>query len=87
MPTQKTLSRSLQKINTVYVLIFKTTIRFKKDVKNITPILNTEHSIIKWNVDRSDVDHILRIESFNNNINHIIKLMNNAGYACEELND
>ncbi|MBS1915220.1 MAG: hypothetical protein JST87_03025 [Bacteroidetes bacterium] len=87
MPTQKTLYKALQKINAVYVLIFKTTIRFKKDVKNIAPILDAEHSVIKWNVDRSDVDHILRVESFNNNINHIIKLMNTAGYDCEELTD
>ncbi|HLK28897.1 MAG TPA: hypothetical protein VKT28_09955 [Puia sp.] len=87
MPTQKTLSKSLQKISAVFVLVFKTNIRFKKDVKTVAPLLDASHFIIKWNVDRSDVDHILRIESFNNNINYVIKLINNAGYNCEELND
>jgi len=87
MPTQKTLSQSLQKISAISVFVFKTNIRFKKDVKIITPVLDAEHSIIKWNVDRSDIDNILRIESFNNKISHIIKLLNNAGYNCEELND
>jgi hypothetical protein len=87
MPVQKTLSRALEKISAVYVLVFKTNIRFKKDVKTIAPVLDAEHAVIKWNVDRSDIDNILRIESFNNNISHIIKLINKAGYDCVELND
>ncbi len=87
MPTQKTLPNSLQKISAIFVLVFKTNIRFKKDVKAIAPLLNSSSAIIKWNVDRSDVDHILRIESFDNNINTISNIINGAGYFCEELAD
>ncbi len=87
MPTQKTLSKSLQKISSVFVLVFKTNIRFKKDVKTVAPFLDASHFIIKWNVDRSDVDHILRIESFSDDINEIIGLITKAGYFCEELAD
>jgi len=84
---QRILSNSLQKISAIFVLVFKTNIRFKKDVKVIGPLLNASSSIIKWNVDRSDVDHILRIESFDNNVNSVISIINSAGYSCEELAD
>jgi hypothetical protein len=87
MPTPKILPNSLQKISAIFVMVFKTNIRFKKDVKAIASLMDSSSAIIKWNVDRSDVDHILRIESFNDNIQEIIDTINKAGYSCEELAD
>lgn len=69
------------------VLIFKTNIRFKKDIKIITSFLSTCNSILKWNIDRHDSDKILRIESTTGDSVEIINAVNHAGYHCEELQD
>jgi hypothetical protein len=44
-------------------------------------------SIIQWNADRDEADKILRIVSTSNHPIDIIKIMNEAGYHCEELPD
>ena len=69
------------------VLIFKTDIRLKKDLGVIRPLLSAYESIVKWNVDRDDADKILRIVSTSNDPVDIIKIINEAGYHCEELPD
>lgn len=69
------------------ILIFKTNIRFKKDLKIIRPFLAPHEHIIKWNVDRHDSDKVLRIISTSGDTLQIIKTINEAGYHCEELPD
>ena len=69
------------------VLIFKTNIRFKKDLNIIQPILAGYKHIIQWNVDRHDTDKVLRIISTSADTLEIIKTINLAGYHCEELPD
>jgi hypothetical protein len=69
------------------ILIFKTNIRFKKDLKIIRPFLAAYEPVIKWNVDRQDTDKVLRIESASGDPLEIIKTINEAGYHCEELPD
>lgn len=77
----------LSEIIAVHVLVFKTNIRYKKDVMAIASALNTQTSILKWHIDREDIDKILRIESLLNNAHEIISTIQLAGYCCEELND
>ena len=67
------------------VLIFKTNIRYKKDLHTITPVLNSIPSVMLWHVDRTDVDKILRIEASHNDIEAIRNKIRYAGYVCEEL--
>ena len=43
--------------------------------------------IIKWNVDEHDIDNVLRIETAWLLPQDIIRLVNGAGYICEELPD
>ena len=69
------------------ILIFKTNIRFKKDLKVIRPLLAAHTPVIKWNVDRQDTDKVLRIESVSGDTLEIIKAIKEAGYQCEELPD
>ena len=45
------------------VLVFKTNLRFKKQINAVTPLIDTMQGILKWNVDLYDKDKILRIES------------------------
>ena len=69
------------------ILVFKTNIRFKKDIKIIGAFLSDYKPVIRWNVDRKDTDNILRIESESGDPLEIIKTINKAGYHCEELPD
>src|ERR1700744_2811187 len=67
------------------ILIFKTNIRYKKDVKAITPVINTIPSVLGWNIDRGDGDKVLRREAADNDIEAIRNKIQYAGYWCEEL--
>lgn len=69
------------------VLVFKTNIRYQKDIKIVGRLLNSNSLIEKWNVDTKDLDNILRIESSSLKPEQIITLINSAGYFCEELPD
>jgi len=72
---------------TITVLVFKTNLQFKKDVNRLSPVLGNVADIIRWNVDREDIDKVLRIETRVLTAQEIIRLVNNAGYFCEELPD
>lgn len=74
-------------MNDFNILVFKTNISRKKDLGIIEPVLSSHDPIIKWNVDMHDIDKILRVESTCNDTVEIIKMVNNAGYDCEELED
>ena len=68
------------------VLIFKTNLRYKKQVSAITSQINTLQGILRWNVDLDDRDKILRIEA--NELccaRTIENTLVQAGYFCEEL--
>ncbi|WAC14381.1 hypothetical protein [Dyadobacter pollutisoli] len=70
-----------------FVLVFRTNINRKKDVRSLTPLLNACAGITKWNVDLSDIDNVLRIEATHPDCGPVIELVQKAGYACEELTD
>ena len=69
------------------VLVFKTNLTYQKDVERISTELDKQEGIIKWNVDLSDVDNVLRIESSKIQPVQIINIIAAAGYNCEELKD
>jgi hypothetical protein len=69
------------------ILIFKTNIRYQKDLKAVEPLLSTNDSILRWNVDRSDVDRVLRVVASVDISCELKQLIQRAGYACEELPD
>jgi hypothetical protein len=67
------------------VLILKTNIRYKKNVKAVAPLLNGRNSISRWNIDLEDIDKVLRIESDNMELTEVVQLIQEAGFHCEEL--
>ena len=69
------------------ILVFKTNLTNENDVKEVTSLLNSADGILKWNVDLSDIDNVLRIEAFELEALMIIQLLAAAGYSCEELQD
>jgi hypothetical protein len=88
MMNTSTLRDPAQKAATeLFVLVFRTDIRFKKDLKTITPALDQHPLITKWNVDMDDTDRILRIVSSESNPEEFISIVKQAGFFCEELND
>lgn len=69
------------------ILVFKTDVRSRKRVTALAPHLQNMKGIIKWNVDLQDVDKILRIECASITPDAIEKILQQAGYYCEELTD
>ena len=67
------------------VLVFKTNLRFKKQINAVTPHINNLHGIARWNVDLDDTDKILRIESVDLCPRSVEATLQQAGYFCEEL--
>lgn len=69
------------------IFVFKTNIRYKKNINTIKPHLTGIESIQSWNVDLEDCDKILRIKGLNIHPASIENLLGNLGYYCEELKD
>ncbi|MEP6615243.1 MAG: hypothetical protein ABJA57_01625 [Ginsengibacter sp.] len=69
------------------ILVFKTNIRYKKEINAIRPHMDSEPNITKWNVDLKDVDKVLRIETKSLSPVFIESLVQKAGHYCEELKD
>lgn len=71
----------------ISILVFKTSIRSILDINRIEDTLGHQEGIIRWNVDRDDIDNVLRIETIHNDPARIIGLVEKAGFFCEELPD
>jgi hypothetical protein len=69
------------------VLVFKTDISTEEDLEKLSQILDRERRILKWNIDRADIDNVLRIESRNLDPAYITKVVGDAGFQCDELPD
>lgn len=69
------------------VLVFKTNVSSDKEVEKVRQVLSLEGNIMRWNIDRSDIDKVLRIECDQLQPEAIIKLLCDAGFECEELPD
>lgn len=69
------------------VLVFRTNINHKEDLKRIETLFRNVKEISSWNVDLEDHDKVLRLESSTIDIETIIKMTNEAGFFCEELMD
>jgi hypothetical protein len=69
------------------VLVFKTNISSEYEIERLKELFASHENIIRWNVDRQDVDKVLRIECGIINPTTIVNLLRNAGFECEELPD
>ncbi|HTL09545.1 MAG TPA: hypothetical protein VL307_14840 [Chitinophagaceae bacterium] len=69
------------------LLILKTNINNKRQVKTVAPLLNRQARIARWNIDLHDVDKILRIEAAELHADTVVQLITEAGFFCEELHD
>lgn len=70
------------------ILVFRTSLKSKKDVQKIAKSLNVHKQVITWNVDLEDWENILRIEATKKGLtNEIAACIKGLGYLCEELED
>lgn len=67
------------------VFVFKTSIRNKQEVQQITPTLNSVLKNGKWNFDLNDCDNILRVVATKDVTNNVITALLLQGFNCEEL--
>jgi cell fate (sporulation/competence/biofilm development) regulator YmcA (YheA/YmcA/DUF963 family) len=67
------------------VLVFTTSVSAPHQIDSIKPLLSSRPEIEDWNFDLEDCDHILRIVSDELSPRQIESLLNEAGFACEEL--
>ncbi|WP_207534319.1 hypothetical protein [Desertivirga arenae] len=66
------------------ILVFKTNIQSEEDLLVIERLL-TGMEVDDWNVDRKDIDCVLRIVSNTVTECQISSLVTEAGFFCEEL--
>ncbi len=67
------------------IYVFKTSVTNKKQVRQLSPMLNDLLQPTAWNFDLHDCDNILRVVSDENIASKITALLNNNQFHCEEL--
>lgn len=67
------------------ILKFHTNINCKNCLRAVTPFLNGEARIKRWEVDLNDPWKILTIESEDITIREVVNLLSKAGYKAEPL--
>ncbi|HLK30275.1 MAG TPA: hypothetical protein VKT28_16960 [Puia sp.] len=67
------------------IYVFKTSVRNKKHIRQLSPLLNNLLQQSKWNFDLEDCDKVLRIDSEENIVLKITDLLHVHQFYCEEL--
>lgn len=66
-------------------LSFKTNINCGGCIANVTPSLNTVSGIVRWQVDITNPDRVLTVETDSLTAGDIVKVVEKAGYRAEPL--
>ncbi|HUR12693.1 MAG TPA: hypothetical protein VM012_15055 [Flavitalea sp.] len=69
----------------MHIQVFRTNVRFKKQLKLLVPYMNNLEGIRKWNIDFHDAERILRIETDRIAPHAVRATLLKAGFQCEEL--
>jgi hypothetical protein len=68
------------------IYVFKTSVQTENEVRLLKPLLDNALAKIDWNFDLEDCDRILRADTPLENPERIVEILNQKGFACEELN-
>lgn len=68
------------------LFIFKSNIHSSDELNTVQSLLNLHPQVKAWNVDREDIDKVLRIECEQLEQHQLINLLSQYGIQCEELN-
>ncbi|RYZ00762.1 MAG: hypothetical protein EOO11_00325 [Chitinophagaceae bacterium] len=70
------------------ILVFRTNLEQDEQLQGVRPHLDAHPAVQRWNVDRQDIDHVLRVVVLRGTLSEdIVRLVTAAGYQCEELPD
>ena len=69
------------------IYVFRTSVRTKKAIQELSPYLNKILSGVTWNFDIEDCDRILRLDTPIECSASVIQLLHDRGFECEELED
>ncbi len=69
------------------ILVFKTTVKHKRAVKKLKPLLNKCLINCAWNFDLEDCDKILRVDTSTEISDLVITTLIKNGFSCEELHE
>jgi len=67
------------------ILVFATSIRTRREIKQVNAILEDVSGITDWNVDLEDWEKVLRVESVGVSSSLIINLISREGFLIKEL--
>lgn len=67
-----------------HIHIFKTNIK-EENLSVLQSIFSAVRSVLQWNVDIEDCDHVLRVISYELSENDICQLVSKNGFVCEIL--
>lgn len=67
------------------ILVFKTSVRNKLQVKKLKPHIDQQLPAASWNFDLQDCDRILRVVHEENVAATVIGLLKEHDFYCEEL--
>ncbi|GAA4341456.1 hypothetical protein [Flaviaesturariibacter amylovorans] len=74
--------------NPADIRVFRTNLGEDAQLRLVQPLLDAHPAVRKWNVDRHDVDQVLRVVVLPGTLSEeIIRLVQEAGCECEELPD
>ena len=69
------------------ILVFKTNIFYREQMRSVKRHLEEVDGILKWNVDFWDEDRVLRVVTDQLSPREVEHHLRTAGYFCEELPD
>lgn len=69
------------------ILVFKTNLHSKQEIRKAGSFLKKLAGIIRWNVDLHDTDNILRVVAASVSPRAVEHTLRQAGYYCQELED
>lgn len=69
----------------IKVLVFKTSLKTREDIKKIAPHLESLPGLRDWSVDNNDCDNVLRITGSNLQTKKVIALLTKKGFKCKKL--
>ncbi|MCA4898978.1 MAG: hypothetical protein ACK514_00400 [Bacteroidota bacterium] len=69
------------------VLVFSTSVQSMEQVQSLKPKIDSLAGKNRWNFALDDIDKILRIVSDEIEPQFAIRLLNQHGFECRELND
>ncbi len=69
------------------ILVFKTNLQNRQEIRKAGGFLKQLAGIIRWNVDLHDADNILRVVTANVSPRTVEYTLRQAGYYCQELED